>query len=220
MEHLPNNPKAVNTSEARAFVVEDDSFSNAMLVSFLSGLGYFVDSAFTGATAIATVDEFDPDVAIIDIDLGDGPSGVDVATHIYSTSPWCAIVMLSSHSSPGLVSSRLLPTSPYLTYLVKKDLRTADDLRIAVESVLEGRGEQLRTNTPDVVVTSGQAELLRFIARGLSNDEIAQRKGVRTSSVERMIARLYRELDLPQDSSVNLRVEAARRYIAGGIGVR
>lgn len=215
-----SSPPVANRSDARAFVVEDDTFSNAMLQSFVAGMGYHVSSAADGAEAISKIIDFDPDIAIVDLDLGDGPNGVDVVTHIQRHAPWTAIVMLTSHSAPDLVSSLPLQPSPFLVYEVKSQIHNAEDLRVALERALEGQGGATRSHSTDTVITTGQAELLRFIAKGLSNDEIARRKGVRPNSVERMVARLYRELGLNQESSTNQRVEAVRRYMTGGINVR
>lgn len=205
-----------------ALVVEDDSFSNAMLTSFMVDLGYTAVSASNGAQAIADLNCVDPDICLLDLDLGEGPDGTDVAWAVYQKTPWSAIVMLSSHSATELVSSRQLPPTPFLTYVIKGQLHATSQLQEAVTAALAGEGSPAATRSlaGATLITVGQAELLRMIAQGLSNEEIARRKSVRPSSVERMIARLYRELGLPESRGMNPRVEAARRYLSGGIAVR
>jgi len=54
---------------------------------------------------------------------------------------------------------------------------------------------------------------LRLVAEGFSNPEISRKIGIGVKSVEKWTDRIYRELQLPTDGSVNLRVAATRRYL-------
>lgn len=212
--------ESLDADKPVALVVEDDAFSNVMLTSFMQTLGYHVLSAHAGAHAIALLRTCDPDVVLLDLDLGEGPTGVDVLEEINQRFPWTAVVMLSSHRSPQMVSSRSIARCAFFTYLVKSELTTPQDLRQAIERALDGEGANLPQSTASCELTAAQAEILRYIAKGMSNEEIARQKSVRPSSVERMIARLYRELGLPQGARVNQRVEAARRYFEGDISIK
>lgn len=199
-----------------ALVAEDDAFSNAMITDFVERLGYSVMSASSGGSAIALLDSCDPDVAIIDLDLGDGPNGVDVGNAVVERSPWAAIVLLSSHSSVGMVSRTTAnPTWPFFQHVVKSSVSSPADISDSIDRAIAGQPQAALD--AGIQLTLGQAELLRFVARGMSNEEIARRRGVQSGSIERMLTRLYRTLDLPNDPSRNLRVEAARKYLAGGI---
>jgi DNA-binding NarL/FixJ family response regulator len=55
--------------------------------------------------------------------------------------------------------------------------------------------------------------VLRLLAEGHSNQEIAKRASLSVKSVERWLERIYREMKLDTDGSVNLRVAAVRRYL-------
>jgi deoxyribodipyrimidine photo-lyase len=65
-----------------------------------------------------------------------------------------------------------------------------------------------------------QADLLRLIASGLSNEEIAEREGVGVKAVERRIARLYQTLHVPTSVGTNPRVEATLMYNKAQVVVR
>jgi DNA-binding NarL/FixJ family response regulator len=54
--------------------------------------------------------------------------------------------------------------------------------------------------------------VLRYLAEGCSNAEIAKRCSLSVKSVERWIDTVYRELGIDKRSDVNARVEAAKRY--------
>ena len=199
-----------------ALVVDDDKFTATLLQTILSDAGYFVQVAFDAAGAIEGVEDLDPDVVLVDLDLGSGPSGIDVVCHIREISPWTAAVIVSGHRSPAMVYSDLdLPTD-HVAYLVKSDMTSIDHLHLAIEAATAN----LSVNPPSGAVpkiTRAQASLLRAIADGQSNLEIARSRDVGPKAVERMIARLYRSLALPTSESANPRVEATRMYLAGDV---
>lgn len=63
--------------------------------------------------------------------------------------------------------------------------------------------------------------MLRYLAEGCSNVEIAKRCNLNIKSVERWVDTVYCELDIQKDADVNARVEAAKRYyLAVGIPPR
>ena len=58
-----------------------------------------------------------------------------------------------------------------------------------------------------------EIELLKYISEGLSNREIARRKGVKVKSCENAISRLAKKLEIRQSPVTNQRVLLVRRYI-------
>jgi len=63
-------------------------------------------------------------------------------------------------------------------------------------------------------LTEAQIDLLRLIAAGLSNAEIARIRSVEEGSIVRGITRLSRRLGIKDESSMNTRVALARWYYA------
>lgn len=59
-----------------------------------------------------------------------------------------------------------------------------------------------------------QAEVLRLMASGYTNDTIAEITGAARSTVERWTAEVFRTLRIETKGSVNPRVEAVRQFIA------
>lgn len=72
----------------------------SLLKGSLSSQGFVVAVAASGAAALEEADRFDPDVALIDITLGDGPTGVDIAYILHQSRPWIALLMLTKHADP------------------------------------------------------------------------------------------------------------------------
>lgn len=55
-------------------------------------------------------------------------------------------------------------------------------------------------------------ELLQFISEGLSNREIARRKGVKVKSCENAISRVAKKLGIRQSPATNQRVLLANKF--------
>lgn len=72
------------TASSRALLIEDDlSVREAVSIAF-EGLGFVVRAQATGEQLAAVMDEFRPDVAIIDIQLPAGPDGFQLARQVIS----------------------------------------------------------------------------------------------------------------------------------------
>ena len=210
----------IEEDERRALLVEDDTFSRSLLRSFLESLGYQVHAVGSANEAIENIETFDPDIAVVDLELGEGPSGVDVVVELRRLVPWAASILLSSHRSIELVHSHpKLPMNNF-AFAIKGELTSVDILREVIEKVIDGGTEYPRNAESVVELTAGQAELLKFIASGMTNDEIAKTKQVSFKSVERMIARLYRSMGVPSRPGANARVEATLMYRDSQVTVR
>lgn len=205
--------------QRRALVVDDDVFTCWLLAELVASLNFEVASATTSAKALELALEFDPDLLLVDLDLGVGPTGLDVVRLIRQELPWAAAVILTGHQSPDLVAPGLSSPKVEFSYVLKSDVQSAQKLAEVVEAALEG----IVTPVPAgelPTITSGQADLLRLIAAGMSNAEIARQRGAGVRSVERQIARLFQSLGLPADPAVNNRVKAAAMYLESQVRIK
>lgn len=206
-----------------AVVCDDEQFSRALVGSVVEQLGYEVITCSTANDAISLAKEVDPDVLVIDLNLGPGPTGIEVIQHIQEQAPWTACVILTGHRSPRLVRKDLPDRLPGVAYLVKSELRSAADLETAIQSAIGGLDEtdSLSQRADDDVakITAQQADLLRMISDGLSNEDIAARRECSMRSAERMVVRLYSSLGI-SSSGGNARVIAAGMYRDGKVAIK
>jgi DNA-binding response OmpR family regulator len=73
-----------NAVSSRALLIEDDlSVREAVVIAF-EGLGFLVRAQPTGEQLTSVIDEFRPDVAIIDVQLPSGPDGFALARQVIS----------------------------------------------------------------------------------------------------------------------------------------
>lgn len=192
-------------------MVDDDLFTVGMVSDVVRGLGYDVATASNAVETLQLAGKIDPDVVVIDLDLGPGPTGIEILERIQQDAPWTAGVILTSHRSPELVGVQL-NSSANVVYAVKNDIDSARALRQCIEAAL--RNEQLPQNWDDEypVITANQAQLLRMLAAGMSNEAISQERDCTIRSVERMIARLFKSLRLSPDPTLNNRVRAVTMF--------
>lgn len=203
-------------------VVEDDPLTGALLKEVLGKQGFEVETATSAREARALLDEFDPDAALLDIALGDGPSGVALAHLIAREYPATAILFLTRFHDPhaaGLVTMDMPPDCGFL----RKD-RIADTAYLvdAIEAALRDHPGEFRHDMADdnplSALTPNQQSVLRMVAQGLTNAAIARRRGTTQSAVEQSLSAIFRTLGIEQHGELNPRVQAARMYItAAGV---
>ncbi len=212
-----------------AAVVEDDPFTRTMLVATLraQGVEVLIETA-TPAEALALARLRRPRVALLDLHLGAGPTGIDLAHALRMIDPRIAIVILTSFDDPRLLSTRLPEPPRGARYVTKREIESVEALlrvlKDAVDATVEegarsggARQPPARTPAPDshrvVDLTDSQLETLQLLAEGLSNAHIAMRRSVTERSVETTIGRIARALGLAPDATRNQRVHMARVYL-------
>ena len=197
-----------------ALVIEDDDLMRVSLVAALASADVdVVASAKTSADALELAHTHFPQVALVDLHLGRGPTGVDVAHELRKNDPRIGIVFLTSFEDPRLIAeTKPLPQGSQ--YLLKKDVGSIDEIAEAITASLEGKNRRISTELPSNMsqLSDVQLETLRLVAQGLSNTEIARRRQVTEKSIEASITRLLKSLNIPRDEGSNQRVQLARLY--------
>jgi two-component system nitrate/nitrite response regulator NarL len=202
----------------RALVVDDDDFTRFLLVRTLQTLDFdAVDDASTAAAGVKLAEAGSPALAVLDLDLGSGPNGIDVAHALRKRLPAIALLMLSSYQDPRLMGAyRELPIGTI--YLSKRSVSNEEFLAGAIRTALEApcaerhRVDGLRTRTGGRSLSDNQVEVMRLVAEGCSNAEIARRRTLTEPAVAKAVARLAKQLDLHAGPAENLRVLIAQAY--------
>jgi DNA-binding response OmpR family regulator len=97
--------------KVKVLVVEDEPLVRALLTSLLEADGFQIKSASNASEARSATKDFDPRVAILDIELGDGPSGIDLAHILRLQFPQIGLVFLTHIPEPRVVELKT-ETSP------------------------------------------------------------------------------------------------------------
>lgn len=212
----------------RVMLVDDDPFTRMTLVTTLTSLGFMVaGDVATAKEALLLAAETRPDVSVVDLDLGEGPTGLDVAHRLREMFPRIGLVVLSTYEEPRLMGFNQHPLPDDAIYLVK---RTVVDPEILGKAVRMSVDDDFRQGTLRVVpkdalgvtLSDPQIDIMRLVAAGHSNAEIARRRSLTVPAVEKAIARLIKQLDLQASPDTNQRVAIAQAYfrLTGSVSAR
>ena len=202
----------------RVLIVEDDEFTGSLIVSALANEGFDTALATSALAAKKALQTFDPDAVLVDIDLGDGPNGIELVQVIRKSRPEIAVLLLSKYGDTVSAGAKDARIPDGVAYLRKSELHSTRNLVDAIQETMRGRTTTLRHDQARAglvgSLTKRQREALQMMAQGLTNKEIAARKGVSVSSVEQLVNGVFRAFGLHHDDRVVPRVEAIRIYVA------
>lgn len=201
----------------RVLLVEDDHLLRDLLARSLEAHGFLVAPAANAADAKRAFAAFDPDGAVIDVELGSGPTGFDLADVLRGHSPHFPIVFLTNLPDPRFAerTSDDLPSG--VAYLRKTALSNAEALIEALDRAMRGEAEHIPRDDRDpdrplASLTRKQVEVMRLVAEGRSNIQIAETRGVTIKAVEDTVRRACATLGIDPNAEGNIRVAAARRF--------
>lgn len=199
-------------------VVEDEPLIRNLVATQLRAEGFEVITAENAVDARKKADAHDPDVALLDIELGNGPTGFDLSAILRKQDPGIAIVFLTHLPEPRLIGldNKIVPKNA--AYLVKDKISDPGILTEAIEAALRDRvGEHLRddkhSESKFSLISRSQIQVLQLMAAGLSNQQIADQRGTTIRAVENLIKRALEAAGIDDGQGLHTRVSASREYL-------
>lgn len=197
---------------------------SSLIADVLTEHGFMVRAAVNVSQARREIESFDPDMLLLDVSLGDGPTGVHLAHAIRLSRPDIAILVFTSQADVSAATPEGLGLPPGVGFLRKHLVNDKQHLVEAMEKVLREQagspGDEGAGDDPFAFLGTNGSRTLRLLAEGYDNEEIARRCGVSRKTVERWIEQVYRDLGIDTKGSFNPRVAAARRFfLAVGVPV-
>lgn len=197
-------------------VVENEDFLRSLIADSLEKQGFNVATAANGLDAKRIIKSVDPDAAILDIDLGNGPTGLDIAAQLSITSPEIGIVFLTDLPDPRFAREALevKKNQAYLNKRLLSDITTLIDAVEAVltESNLKDYRHDQSSERPLIDLSRTQLEILKLIVEGKTNQQIADIRQRSLGATESAVTRTLEALGIDREAEQNVRVEAVRRY--------
>jgi DNA-binding NarL/FixJ family response regulator len=127
----------------RSLIVDDNGHFLAAARNLLERQGIdVVGVAATGGEAFELAEQLRPDVALVDIDLGE-ESGFDVARRLVEAADDGSVILISSY--PEADFADLIAASPAAGFLSKSDLSAAQIFEIVGRMGEEGSSEPRET---------------------------------------------------------------------------
>lgn len=204
-------------------LVDDHPVVRSGLRMMLEATGRYeiVAEAEDGETAVDAVVSEQPDVVVMDLDLP-GMDGIEATRRIQSRAPSVAILVLSMLEDDASVLAAMRAGARGYSI---KGAQPADVVR-AIDSVARGDVllgppaarlvlSELAAQTPRdnllPVLSPREIEVLRLLASGASNPEIARRLGMRPKTARNHVSNIFTKL------AVADRAEAVRRAHDAGL---
>ncbi|WP_260171485.1 response regulator transcription factor [Sphingomonas sp. BK481] len=173
-----------------------------------------VGEASSGEEAIACYAAFLPDVTLMDVQMP-GTGGIAAVEAIRSGSADAAILMLTTY--PGDAQAVRAIQAGAAGYLLKNSIRK--ELLDAIRSVHAGRravspdiAHALAVHALDERLSEREVAILRLIADGHANKQIAWRLGVSTDTIKANLKQLFAKLGV-DDRTHAVTVAVRRGFI-------
>lgn len=185
----------------RLLIVDDHPVVRAGLVGLLSDEPGFevVGEASDGAQAARLAEATRPDVVLMDLRMP-GVDGVEATARIVAQSGPKVLILTTYESDDQILAAIEAGASGYL-------LKAAPQAEIVagIRSVAAGQTalspqvavrlvERMRRPEPDAVLTARELDVLRLVATGHSNKQIAVALGIGESTVKTHLLKVFEKL--------------------------
>lgn len=191
----------------RIIVVDDDKLVSLSLKTILESTGKITVTAIgsSGEEAIALYHMHKPDVILMDIRM-EGMSGIEAGALILKEEPNARILYLTTFSDDEYIVKVLNMGAK--GYILKQGF---EGIAPALEAVMMGQsvfGEKIITKLPDLMkaretydfekhgISDKEQDIMKLVAKGLSNREIAGQLFLGEGTVRNYISTLLDKLQL------------------------
>ncbi len=208
----------------RVLIADDHKLFRQGLISLMKtrpDLVEVVGEAETGAQAVKMAEKLQPDVVLMDIYMPEG-SGLEAARRIREKTQEVEIVMLtSSEEDEHLAEAVGIGVAGYL--LKNLDREELFELIGGIESgeaaitrtmaakLLKTTARQRTTTQEGEELTDREIDVLKLVAQGASNSEVAEQLGVTINTVKTHLKHIYGKLQIDN------RTQAATYAIKTGL---
>jgi DNA-binding NarL/FixJ family response regulator len=214
------------TKKTRVVLADDHPITLAGLRMLIQADEHLelVGEATTGLQALDAIIATQPDVAILDISLPQ-MNGIALARHLAKECPSVGVVALTSHEDRSYLDQAL--DAGVRGYVLKKSATACllhavrgvhvgglyIDPAVAGDRFQPSRRSKRGRSTGTPQLTERETEVLKFVARGLTNKEIAGKLDLSPKSVETYRARGATKLGLKTRSEI-VRYASLRGWLA------
>lgn len=194
------------TEHIRVVLVDDHRVVRQGLHTYLESFPDMevVGEASSGEEALRHIELWLPDVVVMDLLMPGGMDGVEAIRHVRQLTPHTQIIALTSYTDDARVIAVLRAGA--IGY-VRKDA-TPDVLLAAIRAAAHGRSlldpavagavlqELSRSEQPDVALSEREQDVLRQLALGRTNREIAESMTVSPETVKTHVGNILAKLHL------------------------
>jgi len=201
----------MGSSTTRVVVVDDHEVVRAGLQIVLAREPdiHLVGMAADGGEALRVVEQTQPDVVIVDFSLP-GMSGVEVCERLVGRWPSLAVIVLTNYVDDGVRARSLQAGARAYVH------KSVDGSMLAAIVRAAAKGEKIdsnddASNPARSVLSLREVDVLRLVANGASNKDVAHELGVGVNTVKTYVQRTLDKL------GCRTRTEAAAVAVKRGL---
>jgi NarL family two-component system response regulator LiaR len=197
------------SDQITVLLVDDHKVVRQGVRAFLEAHSEFlvVGEADSGTTAITLSEEYIPDVVLMDLIMPE-MDGVEATRQVKNISPRTNIVVLTSyHDDEHIFPAMEAGATSYilkdvdmeeLAEAIRRAARGEVTLhpRVAARILQELHGARSEEVNPFTELTKREMEVLKLIANGLSNNEIAEKLVISDHTVKGHVSNIFSKLHL------------------------
>lgn len=214
----------MSTQAIGVLVVDDHKLFREGLIALLNAAPEtaVVGEAGTGAEAIAQVQALSPDVVLMDIQMPD-MNGMEATRRILADHPAIGVIMLTMlEDDDSLFAAMCAGARGYILKGADKAEVLRTTMAVAEGQALFGpkiasrlttffqKGGQMETAVvPFPNLTDREREVLRLIAKGMNNSEIAARLHITSKTVSNYISSIFSKLQVADRAQVIVKAREA-----------
>jgi DNA-binding NarL/FixJ family response regulator len=190
----------MNDRKIRVLVVDDHPVLRDGVAAALDNQNdmVMVGEARNGKEAVECFRTLHPDVTLMDLQMP-GMNGVDAIAAIRSEDPEARIIVLTTYT--GDVQAVRALKAGAVGYLLKSGLRT--ELIDAIRDVYRGQrhvhrdiANEIAMHVVDEALTEREIEILRLVASGQANKQVASKLGLSEETVKGHLKNIFSKLDV------------------------
>jgi DNA-binding NarL/FixJ family response regulator len=190
----------------RVMIVDDHPLFRDGLRVLLQQQGDFtlVGEADTVASAVRLAQDVRPDVVLMDLGLPDG-GGVEATRQIVAQQPQIHVIALTVHDEPAMLAA--MAEAGAHGYILK-GIRSAELIRAVrmvvvtgvalspevLPDLLQQYRQLAQTAETESRLSAREQEILRLIAAGATNRDIAARLALSTQTIKNILSVLFEKL--------------------------
>jgi DNA-binding NarL/FixJ family response regulator len=223
---MQNASQQARVAEIRVVLVDDYALVRSGLHQLLEQNGVdVVGEASDGANAVELVRDAAPDVVLMDVSMP-GISGIEATMRIRAVAPTARVVMLTVSADERDVEESicagacgyLLKDAPVEQILAAIRAAAAGESHLSpriaaniLERVRADRGRHALPREARAELTERESEVLRLIAEGKENAQIAEELFISVQTVKNHVSNILAKLEV--ENRVQAAVQAVQRRL-------
>jgi len=195
----PTTLTQTTTTPIRVLCADDHPLVRKGIASILANESdvLLVGEAGSGQEAVELFRKLQPDVVLMDLRMP-GMSGIEATRIIRAEAPETKIIALTSYDGDQDIYRAI--EAGVRGYILKEMVHT--EVLRAIRTVHAGKrlmpaevAERLSEYFPQMALTPREIEVLRFVAKGMANKEIAHELGTASGTIKMHIQNILAKLD-------------------------